>query len=406
MKLLRRQTKRLLKNKKSNSINQVAMFSATVASTAIVVSQNTIASAQTKQEAFLEEIVPIATKLAANNNLYASVMIAQAALESNWGTSKLASEPNYNLFGIKGSYKGQSVIMETLEDNGTGATYKISATFRKYPSYLESLQNYVDLLKNGLKSNSNFYSGTWMSNTNSYTDVTSFLTGRYATDISYGSKLNRLINQYNLTKYDVKNSNGASVISKSSDGTNSNNTINDNTNSYVVVKGDYLYKIATAYKMTVDELKKLNNLSSNLIFAGQVLKVNAVTNSSTNTNAAQEKVVEKQNTTYTVKYGDYLYKIARENGLSLNELKSMNNLSSNTIYVNQVLVIKKSNNNNSNISTNSTSTKSTVDKTYVVKRGDSVWRIANIHKISMDQLKKLNNLKSNLIHPGQVLKVS
>lgn len=77
---------------------------------------------------------------------YASVMIAQAIVESGWGNSTLASAPNYNLFGIKGSYNGQSVTMPTSEYvNGQWIT--VNAAFRKYPSYKESLQDNVTVLK-------------------------------------------------------------------------------------------------------------------------------------------------------------------------------------------------------------------------------------------------------------------
>src|SRR5699024_6789823 len=64
---------------------------------------------------FINIIGEHARKIAKDNNLYASVMVAQAALESGFGSSTLSSAPNYNLFGIKGSYKGQSVTMLTWE---------------------------------------------------------------------------------------------------------------------------------------------------------------------------------------------------------------------------------------------------------------------------------------------------
>ncbi|MDK6820721.1 glucosaminidase domain-containing protein, partial [Klebsiella pneumoniae] len=76
-----------------------------------------------------------AKQIAGRNNLYASVMIAQAGLESGWGNSTLAKAPNYNLFGIKGSFNGQSAEMNTLEDDGTGEYYQIKDKFRRYNSY-------------------------------------------------------------------------------------------------------------------------------------------------------------------------------------------------------------------------------------------------------------------------------
>ncbi|MFW7395502.1 glucosaminidase domain-containing protein, partial [Vagococcus fluvialis] len=86
-------------------------------------------------------------------------MIAQVILETGSGTSKLSQSPNYNLFGIKGSYKGQSANFYTNEDNGKGQLYTIQASFRKYPSYKESFEDYAELLTNEKEGNGRFYKG-------------------------------------------------------------------------------------------------------------------------------------------------------------------------------------------------------------------------------------------------------
>ncbi|MFW8053064.1 glucosaminidase domain-containing protein [Vagococcus fluvialis] len=151
---------------------------------------------------FIEEIGEDARAIGQKNDLYASVMIAQAILESGSGNSGLASAPNYNLFGIKGSYKGESVQMPTLEDNGSGSMYTITAKFRKYPSYKESLEDYATLMTGGTLGRSTFYQGAWKSNTDNYEEATKYLTGRYATDTRYNEKLNGLIETYDLTQYD------------------------------------------------------------------------------------------------------------------------------------------------------------------------------------------------------------
>lgn len=84
-------------------------------------------------QSFIQTIQASSSQIAAENDLYASVMIAQAILESAYGTSELGSAPNYNLFGIKGAYNGQSYTKQTLEDDGKGNYYTITAKFRKYP---------------------------------------------------------------------------------------------------------------------------------------------------------------------------------------------------------------------------------------------------------------------------------
>ncbi|HGP3681411.1 TPA: glucosaminidase domain-containing protein [Enterococcus faecium] len=151
---------------------------------------------------FLKKIADDAQEIGQKEGIYASVMMAQAILESGSGNSLLSSEPNHNLFGIKGSYKGSSVTFNTLEQDSSGQSYQIRAQFRKYPSYKESLEDYADLIKNGLTGNPDFYKPTWKSETKDYKEATKYLEGRYATDRQYSQKLNEIIEAYDLTKYD------------------------------------------------------------------------------------------------------------------------------------------------------------------------------------------------------------
>lgn len=148
---------------------------------------------------FIAQIGEPARQLAQDNDLYASVMIAQAILESGSGQSGLSDEPHYNLFGIKGHYDGQSATMQTWEDDGSGNAYTINDSFRSYPSYVESLQDYVAVLKQG------HFAGAWKSNAPTYQDATAALTGVYATDSSYNAKLNYIIEKYDLTRFDSPN---------------------------------------------------------------------------------------------------------------------------------------------------------------------------------------------------------
>ena len=147
--------------------------------------------------AFIAEIGETSRYLAAKNDLYASVMIAQAILESDSGQSQLSQKPSYNFFGIKGEYNGQSVTLPTWEDDGKGNPYHIDAAFRSYGSVENSLQDYVEFLEGS------YYVGVHRSKTRSYKDATAALTGVYATDTTYGDKLNSIIEQYQLTIYDT-----------------------------------------------------------------------------------------------------------------------------------------------------------------------------------------------------------
>ncbi|MBO1305744.1 glucosaminidase domain-containing protein [Enterococcus sp. 669A] len=163
--------------------------------------QFSVVKNQTTEE-FIQAIGKDAQQIAWDEGLYASVMIAQAILETGSGNSQLARPPHHNLFGIKGSYQGKQVNFNTREDKGNGQLYTINSSFRQYPSYKESLEDYAALLKNGLSGNPGFYQATWKESAATYQDATKALTGKYATDTSYDKKLNALIETYELTRYD------------------------------------------------------------------------------------------------------------------------------------------------------------------------------------------------------------
>lgn len=193
-------------------------FTATAPAQTIAASTSVIQSPATKQEVeenyqfsvtknqttqeFIDTIGEDAQTIAWKEELYASVMIAQAILETGSGNSQLARPPHHNLFGIKGSYQGKQVNFATQEDNGSGQLYTIQSSFRQYPSYKESLEDYAALLKKGTSGNSTFYQGVWKESAKTYQEATKALTGKYATDTQYDKKLNALIETYQLTDYD------------------------------------------------------------------------------------------------------------------------------------------------------------------------------------------------------------
>ncbi|ARM74404.1 autolysin [Listeria monocytogenes] len=373
-------------------------------------------------QSFIQTIQASSSQIAAENDLYASVMIAQAILESAYGTSELGSAPNYNLFGIKGAYNGQSYTKQTLEDDGKGNYYTITAKFRKYPSYHQSLKDYAQVIRKGPSWNPNYYSKVWKSNTTSYKDATKALTGTYATDTAYATKLNDLISRYNLTQYDSGKTTGGNSGSTG----NSSNTGNTNTSNakiYTVVKGDSLWRIANNHKVTVANLKAWNNLKSDFIYPGQKLKVSAgSTTSDTNTSKPSTGTSTSKPSTgtstnakvYTVVKGDSLWRIANNNKVTIANLKAWNNLKSDFIYPGQKLKVSAGSTSNTNTSKPSTNTNTskpstntnTNAKVYTVAKGDSLWRIANNNKVTIANLKAWNNLKSDFIYPGQKLKVS
>lgn len=362
-------------------------------------------------QSFLNNVAPAARQVASARGLYASLMIAQAALESGWGGSYLSTSA-YNLFGVKWNGSGAYINLSTQEYYG-GAYHTVMARFQRYSSYTESLNAYANLIC------SHFPRST-KSQASSYAvaaqNLRNGVYGTYATDPSYASKLISVIERYNLTQYDT-----GTVMKPVSNNTNSNNNNNSNesiaTNgTYTAVAGDSLWGIAQKFGMTLDELKKANSLTSNNLYVGQTLNVRKSnqqnTNNETNQNSNGNNNDRPQQTitnaeTYTVKSGDSLWGIATKHGCSVNDLKSWNHLSSNLIYVGQKLVVGQK---KSTVQQQQQGQKgpqqTTSNRTYTVKSGDSLWKIATNHNMSVSKLKNLNKLSSDMIFVGQKLLVS
>lgn len=154
---------------------------------------------------------------------------------------------------------------------------------------------------------------------------------------------------------------------------------------YTVKKGDSLWSIANKYGITVKELKEINNLTSNTLKVGQTLKL-----------TKNDEMIPEDYLIYKVKKGDSLWDIAKEYNTTVVTLKKINNLSNDKLTINQQLFIPKSDNS---------SVKNTGEINYVVQKGDNLWTIANKYDITINDIKNLNNLKTNTLQIGQVLKI-
>lgn len=154
-------------------------------------------------------------------------------------------------------------------------------------------------------------------------------------------------------------------------------------NTYTVKKGDSLWSIAKKYNTTVEQLKAANNLTSNLLNIGQVLKI-----------PQTEVPVEPGDyTVYTVVSGDNLYNIARRYNLDVKDIADYNNLSTTNLSIGQRLLIP----------TKTVPTPSEGYQTYIVKKGDNLYSIANKYNTTVDEIKSLNNLTSNILSINQKL---
>ncbi|MBM7644622.1 LysM repeat protein [Scopulibacillus daqui] len=177
---------------------------------------------------------------------------------------------------------------------------------------------------------------------------------------------------------------------------------------YTVKPGDSLWKIASSHGMSVAQLKSANGLASDLIYAGQKLKLSGSASSSGGSNSGGSSGNQASSGgTYVVKSGDSLWKIAANHGMSVSKLKSINGLSSDIIYPGQKLKLSGSaSSSGGSNSGGSSGNQASSGGTYVVKPGDSLWKIAVNHGMSLSSLKSINGLKSDVIYPGQKLKLS
>jgi len=162
-------------------------------------SEARVEAVQQERNAFVKKIAPYAVELGQQYGVLPSITIAQAILESNWGTSSLASQYN-NYFGIKGDDPSNTKLLQTKEyTNGQWIT--INGRFRVYSDFRESMKDHTKLLVNGTTCNSQQYKQVIQSK--DYIDAAVALQADgYATDPGYTSKIIRIIQKYNLKKYD------------------------------------------------------------------------------------------------------------------------------------------------------------------------------------------------------------
>jgi LysM repeat protein len=156
--------------------------------------------------------------------------------------------------------------------------------------------------------------------------------------------------------------------------------------TYTVKKGDNLYDISRKHGTTVTAIMNLNNLTSTLLSIGQVLKIPTAT-------------MPSPTLTYTVKKGDNLYDISRKHGTTVTAIMNLNNLTSTLLSIGQVLKIPVTSSSRSNVVP-----LSLMDE-YVVEKGDTLYELAKRYQTTVTELKTINNLKTDLLMVGQILTV-
>lgn len=328
----------------------------------------------TLTENFINKVKGGATQLWSVYKVLPSVAIAQAALESAWGTSGLTTKYN-NLFGIKGSYGGNAANMATWEVYG-GVTYNITANFRAYPNWETSIKDY------GVFLNVNSRYKNTLGLTDYKKQIKAIHEAGYATDPQYQSKIISIIEANNLVQFDKKVLGGAAVApSEPVETTPSSDKITGA--SYTIKFGDTLSAISSRSGVNVDNLVKWNGIKNkNVISVGQKLVLKAPTAAGISSNSK----------TYTVKSGDNLSTIAAKNGTTVAVLQNLNGIkNANLINVGQVIKLPGAS--------------ASIGGTYTVKSGDTLSGIAKKVGSTVKKLQDKNGIKdANKIYVSQKIK--
>lgn len=386
----------------------VAMYKAAATTNNVDLSTITFSN-NAKSQAFIQSVAQGAINGWHTYQVLPSVTVAQAILESGWGSSYLSTAA-HNLFGIKGSYNGNSIRLQTREVYNGQSVY-IYDNFRAYANNDQSVEDHGAFLNQ----NSRYHN---LLGDTSYVSVANKLRADgYATDSNYASALINLVQTYGLDRLDSIALSGATAVNNKGNGAANNDAYNTSdtgngtststggTSYYTVKSGDTLSGIANNYQTTVNTLARLNNLSNpNLIYVGQRLLVQqAATPSQPQTTTPSTSTTTAA--TYTVKAGDTLGQIAANHQTSVNQLVQLNKLANpNLIYVGQVLTIKQA--TSASQSTTATPAKPASSATYTVKAGDTLSQIAASHGTSYQNLASLNHLSNpNEIYVGQTLKL-
>ena len=155
------------------------------------------------------------------------------------------------------------------------------------------------------------------------------------------------------------------------------------------VSGDTLWAIANQYGTSVNDLKKYNNLIADSLSIGQIIEIPSATSIVT---PSEEDIISKENL-YIVQVGDTLWSISRKFGVSVDDIRSANNLTSDILTIGMNLIIPTGTMPSNNIII------------YTVKKGDSLWALAREYNTTIDDIKQLNNLTSDVLSIGQEIQI-
>lgn len=203
--------------------------------------------------------------------------------------------------------------------------------------------------------------------------------------VKKGDSLYSIANRFGVTVDEIKDVNGlgSNALTIGQKLIIPVKKVEEDAGVYTVKSGDTLYSISKQFNTTISELMKLNNLPTATLSVGQQLKL---------PKKEEEEIITNE---YIVKSGDTLYKIANSYGLSVADIINANNLKNNNLSIGQKLIIP------------SIKQEEAVPnyKNYTITKGDNLYAIAREYNTTVDELMKINNLKSNLLSVGQVIKI-
>ncbi|HPP66467.1 MAG TPA: LysM peptidoglycan-binding domain-containing protein [bacterium] len=238
--------------------------------------------------------------------------------------------------------------------------------------------------------------------------------------VKKGETLSSVAAKYNVSVEEIKNWNniksnkivvGQNLIVKKYPG-------NEASAYYTVKKGDTLSGISTKTGVSMKRLQEYNNLSaSSVLYPGQKIRIVSETQKTMAEQKSQTSLAKSD--IYIVKKGDTLSGISRKTGISINELKTINNLNGSKLAIGQRLVLRINNDTLIAAETRQMSDQPQqvaeapeaarqiyINRYHTIKKGDNLNRIANKYGTTVARIKQLNNLKSSKIYPGQTIIVA
>ena len=205
----------------------------------------------------------------------------------------------------------------------------------------------------------------------------------------YGVSVTELARINNVTADKLRVGQVLTIPSKA--GTNPNNMF-----IYTVQKGDSLYSISKKYYTTVNDIIDINNLTNLTLSIGQKLRIPE--------KYTEGELIMPDFVNYIVKKGDSLYSIARSFNTTVDQIKKDNSLTTNNLSIGQILKIRNTSKDNI-IEECFGEEYIPQDTAYTVKKGDSLYSISKKFNTTVDNIKKKNNLTSNILSIGQILKI-